>query len=313
MYCPTCNVNSPQPHGYYGKNRTPRYRCRQCRGTFSPRSVKPCKAINLPDATLYRVLDCLAEGCSVRSTARLCDVTISTVLRVLKIAGEKCERVLQEQIREVPVKDVQADELWGFCYCKERNKRNPNDERQGDAWTFLAVERHSKIILAWHLGRRTRIDTEVFIEKLNEATAGQFQLTTDGMQAYPNAVSLSLGTRVDYSQLIKIYTGMTEGPTRYSPAKLQGTIIEPWFGNPDRDMICTSHVERTNLTVRMRMRRLTRLTNGFSRKWENLKAAVALFVFSFNFREIHRSIRCTPAMAAGVSSTIWTWADLFAN
>jgi len=155
------------------------------------------------------------------------------------------------------------------------------------------------------------MDTEIFIEKLNEATAGDFQLTTDGMAAYPQAVSMSLGTRVDYSQLIKVYTGMTEGPTRYSPAKLQGTIIEPWIGNPDRDLICTSHVERTNLTVRMRMRRLTRLTNGFSRKWDNMKAAVALFVFSFNFREIHRSIRCTPAMAAGVATSIWTWRDLF--
>jgi len=275
--------------------------------------VKPCKAINLPDEKLYRILDCLSEGCSVRSTARLCDVTISTVLRVLRIAGEKCERILQEQIREVPVRDVQADELWGFVACKERNKKNPNDERQGDAYTFLAIERHSKIILAWHLGRRSRLDTEIFIEKLNEATIGQFQLTTDGMAAYPNAVSLSLGTRVDYSQLIKVYSGMTDGPTRYSPPKLQGTIIEPWYGNPDREMICTSHVERTNLTVRMRMRRLTRLTNAFSRKWENLKVAVALFVFSYNFREMHRSIRCTPAMAAGVTGTIWTWADLFAS
>jgi IS1 family transposase len=240
-------------------------------------------------------------------------VHIATVLKVLRIAGEKCERVLQEQIREVPVSQVQVDELWGFIGCKERNKRNPNDERQGDSWTFLAVERHSKTILAWHLGRRTRIDTEVFIEKLNEATAGRFQLTSDGMTAYPNAVSLSLGTRIDYSQLIKIYTGMTEGPTRYSPAKLQGTIKEPWFGNPDPDMICTSHVERVNLTVRTRMRRLTRLTCAFSRKWDNMKAAVALFVFSYNFREIHRSIRCTPAMAAGVTGTIWTWQDLFAN
>ena len=275
--------------------------------------MKPVKALNVPDATLYRILDCLAEGCSVRSTARLCDVHIATVLKVLKIAGEKCEKIMLEHFREVPVRDVQVDELWGFVGCKERNKRNPNDERQGDSWTFLAVERHSKAILTWHLGRRTRIDTEVFIEKLNEATAGRFQLTSDGMAAYPNAVSLSLGTRVDYSQLIKVYTGMTEGPTRYSPAKLQGTIKEPWFGNPDPDMICTSHVERTNLTVRTRVRRLTRLTCAFSRKWDNLRAAVALFVFSFNFRELHRSIRCTPAMAAGVTGTIWTWQDLFAN
>lgn len=274
--------------------------------------MKPVKTINLPDATLYRILDCLAEGCSVRSTARLCDVHIATVLKVLNVAGEKCEKILLERFREVPVNEVQVDELWGYCYCKERNKRNPNNERQGDAWTFLAVERNSKAILAWHLGRRTAQDTEIFIEKLNEATAGRFQLTSDGMKSYPNAVSLSLGTRIDYSQLIKIYTGMTEGPTRYSPARLQGTIKEPWFGDPDPDLICTSHVERTNLTVRLRVKRLARLTMSFSRKWENLRSAIALFVFSFNFREIHRSIRMTPAMRAGVTETIWTWQDLFA-
>jgi len=254
----------------------------------------------------------LAEGCSVRSTTRLCDTTISTVLRVLKITGEKCEQFMQEHIREVETQEVQADELWGYTYCKERNKRDPNNERQGDSWTFLALDRRSKLILAWHLGRRTRQDTEVFIEKLNEATRGQFQLTTDGMNAYPHAVSLSLGTRVDYSQLIKIYAASQE-ETRYSPAQLQAVIYEPWIGNPDRDLVCTSHVERVNLTVRMRMRRLTRLTNAFSRKWDNLRAAVALFVFSYNFREIHRSIRCTPAMESGVANSILTWADLFAN
>jgi transposase-like protein/IS1 family transposase len=313
VHCPNNCGSNTYLHGHFGRNKTPRFKCRDCKRTFSERTRKPSKAINLSNDKLFRVLDCLSEGCSVRSTARLCDVTIATVLRVLRIAGDKCERVLQEHVREVPVKDVQADELWGYVHCKERNKRNPNNERQGDAYTFLAVERHSKIILAWHLGRRNRIDTEIFIEKLNEATVGQFQLTTDGMAAYPNAVSLSLGTRVDYSQLIKIYTGVTEGPTRYSPGKLESTVIEPWFGNPDPDLVCTSHIERVNLTVRMRMRRLTRLTNAFSRKWDNLKAAVALFVFSYNFREIHRSIRCTPAMEAGVASTIWTWADLFAN
>lgn len=249
----------------------------------------------------------------MRSTARLCDVTIGSVLKVLKITGDKCEQFMLEHVREVETQEVQADELWGYTYCKERNKRNPNNERQGDSWTFLAVDRRSKLILCWHLGRRTRQDTEIFIEKLNEATLGRFQLTTDGMNAYPHAVSLSLGTRVDYSQLIKVYVHPAETETRYSPARLKGTIIEPWIGNPDRDLICTSHAERLNLSVRMRIRRLTRLTNAFSRKWDNLKAAVALFVFSYNFREIHRSIRCTPAMESGVANSILTWADLFAS
>lgn len=172
MQCPNNCVGDTYLHGHFGRNKTPRFKCRDCKRTFSERSRKPSKAINLPNEKLFRVLDCLSEGCSVRSTARLCDVTISTVLHVLKIAGDKCEAVLQERVREVAVTDVQADELWGFCFCKERNKRNPNDERQGDAWTFLAVERNSKIILAWHLGRRNRQDTEIFIEKLNEATLG---------------------------------------------------------------------------------------------------------------------------------------------
>ena len=248
----------------------------------------------------------------MRSTARLCDVTISSVLKVLKITGDKCEQFMLEHVREVETQEVQADELWGYTYCKERNKKDPDNERQGDSWTFLALDRRSKLILTWHVGRRTRQDTEVFIEKLNDATRGNFQLTTDGMQAYPHAVSLSLGTRVDYAQLIKVYTSSQE-ETRYSPAQLQSTAVEPWIGNPDRALICTSHIERVNLSVRMKVRRLTRLTNAFSRRWENLRAAIALFVFSYNFREIHRSIRCTPAMEAGVATSIWTWADLFAS
>lgn len=219
-----------------------------------------------------------------------------TVLRVLVAAGERCERLMQERIKELPVRDVQADEMWGFVGMKEKTKKlqGINAEGLGDAYTFVALEKNTKLVLAWHLGRRNQRDTVLFTEKLHEATTGRFQLTTDGFAAYPDAVAYSLGVRVDFSQLVKIYKANRDGIQKYSPAEIKEMVAYPRWGRPDPDRICTSHVERANLSMRMNMRRLTRLTNAFSRKWENLKAALALYFFDYNFRRIHRSIRCTP-------------------
>jgi IS1 family transposase len=153
-------------------------------------------------------------------------------------------------------------------------------------------------------------DTTEFTEKLHEATEGRFQLTTDGFAAYPDAVSYSLGTRTAFGQLIKVYEGIQENETRYSPSRLRETIVKKFWGNPDEDRICTSHVERHNLSMRTHLRRLTRLTNGFSKKWENLRAMLALYFAFYNFCRIHRSLRCTPAMAAGVTGHIWDLRDL---
>jgi IS1 family transposase len=242
---------------------------------------------------------------------------MDTVLRVLVIAGERCERFMDEKIRNVKVTDIQADEMWGFVGMKEKTKKRKgkDDPKLGDAYTFVCLERNSKLILAWHLGRRTARDTVEFTEKIFQAVDGtqnRFQMTTDGFDAYPDAICYSLGTRVDFAQLIKIYGAPEPDEHRYSPSHVIEAIPTPVWGNPDPDFICTSHVERGNLTMRMMIRRLTRLTNAFSKKWENLRAALALFFFNYNFRRLHRTIRCTPAMEAGLTNHIWEWKELFA-
>ncbi|HVG28591.1 MAG TPA: IS1 family transposase [Pyrinomonadaceae bacterium] len=235
------------------------------------------------------------------------------------MAGEKCERLLDEKLRDVPVRDVQADEMWGFVGMKQKTMRRKKaadalntDPRMGDAYTFVAMERDTKLVLAWHLGKRQVRDTVEFTEKIYKATSGRFQLTTDGFAAYPDAVTYSLGTRVDFAQLVKVYKQPEGGggERRYSPAEVIKAIPTPIFGNPDPERICTSHIERQNLTMRMMMRRLTRLTNAFSKKWENLRAALALHFAYYNFCRIHKTLRCTPAMAAGITKTVWELQDL---
>lgn len=266
----------------------------------------------LPMDKAVLCLQLLVEGNSLRSVERITGVTSHTLLDLLVIAGEKAERLMSDKIKDVPVRDVQADEMWGYVGMKEKTKKRQGKDTEtlGDAYTFVAIERHSKLVLAWHLGRRNARDTLAFTEKIYEATEGRFQLTTDGFGAYPDAVSYSLGTRVDYAQLIKVYAQPRDGEHRYSPADVVSAIPSPRWGNPIPERICTSHVERQNLTMRMMIRRLTRLTNAFSKKWENLRAALALHFAYYNFCRIHKTIRCTPAMEAGVTNTIWTLKDV---
>src|SRR5882762_1933591 len=236
----------------------------------------------------------------------------ATIMDMLVIAGDRCEKLMADRIKGVAVKDVEADEIWGFVQCKNRHKLNKGitDPHVGDAYTFVGIERNTKLILAWHLGERGMEDTEVFTEKLNDATSGRFQLTTDGWKPYENAVSYSLGTRVDFAQLIKVYAMNREGEQKYSPPEVVETITKIQIGDPDPSRICTSIVERSNLSIRTSVRRLTRLTNGFSKKWEHLKAMLAVYFAYYNFCRIHSSIRCTPAMESGITAHVWTLRDL---
>jgi IS1 family transposase len=257
-------------------------------------------------------LNLLVEGCSVRSIERITGVHRDTVIDLLLTVGKKCEQLLEEKIQRMSVQDVQVDEVWAFIQMKEKTKRHHQltDDTIGDAYTFIALDRDTKLILCWHLGRRTVKDTELFIEKLGRATSARFQLTTDGYSAYTEAISYGLGTQVDYAQLVKIYAQTSDSERRYSPAECVGAQKRVMIGTPDADRISTSHVERQNLTIRMQTRRLTRLTNGFSKKKVNLKAALALHFAFYNFCRVHSSIRCTPAMAAHLVPSIWTLKDL---
>jgi IS1 family transposase len=250
---------------------------------------------------------------SICSVERITGIHRDTIMRLLIVAGGKCERLLDSRIKNIPVKDVQCDELWGYCQKKEQHKWPFEAKRRdlGDAYTFVAIERNSKLVLAWHLGRRDKPSTEIFIEKLRTATAeDRFQITTDGFRPYEDAIDTALVDRVDYAQLVKVYAAPREGEARYSPGEVTGAVPYPIMGNPDPDRICTSHVERQNLTMRMQIRRLARLTNAFSKKWANLKAALALYFAWYNFCRVHRTLRMTPAMEAGLSDRIWNIGDL---
>jgi IS1 family transposase len=262
-------------------------------------------------------LTLLVEGNSLRSIERITGIHRDTVMTVLLKAGERCEKLLEKRIKGLKVKDVEADEIWCFVKMKKmtRLEKGITDPHVGDAYTFVGIERNTKMILAWHLGQRDTVDTEIFTEKLNRATGGEghhFQLTTDGLKTYPEAVSYSLGTRVDYAQLIKVYgkDHDPDGEQKYSPPLVVDTQTIPIIGHPDPRRVCTSIVERGNLSIRTSLRRFTRLTIGFSKKWENLRAALALYFAYYNFCRIHSTIRCTPAMEAGITGHIWELKEL---
>lgn len=307
-------------HGH-DRYQQQRYRCRACDRTFIKPRRKPLGEMRLSYERALLCLNLLVEGNSISSIERITGVGKRTILSLLALAGRKCERLMSKYVRDVEVTDVQADEIWGFVWCKQKTKlRLGLDDETGDTYCFIAMERNSKLVLAWHLGQRTIEDTEVFTDKLARATAGRFQVTTDGFEPYRNGISYhrDLAERVDFAQVIKTYRAAhpqqsPEGERRYSPAREVEIIRLHRLGHPDPAFISTSHVERQNLTVRMQMRRMTRLTNAFSKKRENLRAAFALHFAHYNFCRIHKTLRCTPAMEAGVTKRVWEIRDLLTS
>lgn len=251
------------------------------------------------------VLRLLLEGNSVSSVERLTEVHHTTILKLLVLVGEKCERIMARRVVGVSVRDVELDEVWAFIGKKEKRLQPGDDPNLGDCYTFVAIERHSKLVLNVAMGKRNQATTDVFVEGVRHATRGRFQITTDGFAPYRTAVPNTLEDRCDFAQLIKVYAASQDGEKRYSPAEVASVEVVPVMGRPDPERICTSIVERSNLSLRMGIRRFTRLTNAFSKKWENHWAAVILWFTFYNFCRIHRSLRMTPAMAAGISSHVW--------
>jgi IS1 family transposase len=214
-------------------------------------------------------------------------------------------------VSNLKVRDVECDELWAFIGKKQKRVRPEDDQNLGDAYTFVAIERNSKLVLNIALGKRDKATTDVLIEGLRIATAAShFQITTDGFAPYVKAISDTLHDRVDFAQLIKVYRAASESEGRYSPAEVASVEVVPVMGQPDTERICTSIVERSNLSTRMSLRRFTRLTNGFSKKWENHWAAVIVWFTFYNFCRVHKSLRVTPAMEAKITDHIWSVREL---
>jgi transposase-like protein/IS1 family transposase len=307
MVCHNCEALAKK-HGRDRKGLQ-RYKCSPCNRTFTEYQDKPLDGMYLPLDKAVQIISMLLEGMSVRSIERLTGVEKHTILKLLVLAGNKADRLLNDKIRGLKVEDVQADELWAFVRMKDRTKHKLaiENERIGSCYTFVGIEANTKLVLAWQMGHRDFPNTIAFVEKLNRATSGQFQLSTDGMPAYRDAVvfNYELAERVDFAQLTKIYeSGYDTNPTakRYSPTKFIKAIPKIVWGRPDMDKLCTSHVERMNLNIRTGVKRFARLTLSFSKKWENLHAMTALYFAFYNFVRPHTSLSgATPVSQINAS------------
>ena len=261
-----------------------------------------------------QITNCLVEGNSIRSTERMTNTHRDTIMRLLVEVGEGCKTLLDSEMHDLPCRRIEVDEIWAYVGKKQRHLKPQDDRNQvGDQWTFVAIDPETKLIPVHRVGKRDLPTATAFLMDLSDRLANRVQLSSDALAAYVDATEQAFGADVDYGQAVKIYEAEPAGAGRYSPphvVRSEKTVIA---GKPDVDLISTSLVERQNLTMRMSMRRFTRLTNGFSKKVENHRAAVALHFAHYNFVRMHSTIRCTPAMAAGVSRHLWPLEELVAR
>ena len=259
-----------------------------------------------------QIIGLLVEGNSLRATTRLTGVSINTVTKLLVDVGNACQQYHDEYVREVQSKRVECDEIWAFCYTKDKNlpEKYRGQYGMGSIWTWVGLDADSKLAISWLVGNRDAEYAKVFMQDVADRLKNRVQLTTDGLKAYLEAVEEAFGADIDFAQLVKIYGKSLEGEHRYSPAECTGTVKTPIMGNPKIKDVSTSYVERQNLTMRMGIRRFTRLTNAFSKKVENHAHAVALHFMYYNYVRIHKSLRVTPAMAAGLTTKLWSIEDL---
>lgn len=262
------------------------------------------------------ILRCLVEGMSIRATARTADVSKTTVMKLFVDAGKACAKFQDDALRELPCRHIQVDEIWAFIYSKEKNvaRAKSAPPEAGDVWTWVAICSETKLVPSWLVGDRSGQSAIMLMDDLRERLANRVQLTTDGHKAYLEAVEGAFGGDVDYAQLVKLYGYLDRGKTaqaRYSPGECTGAVKRRIEGDPDIGMVSTSYVERQNLTMRMNIRRFTRLTNAFSKKLENHAHSVAIHFMHYNFCRGHTTLKgVTPAMEANVTTRPWEIADI---
>lgn len=276
---------------------------------------------NLPIAKKVQIINCLVEGMSLRATSRIADVSINTVTKLLIDTGKACEVFHDENVHSLKTKRVECDEIWSFVYSKESHVKDImnseiDKDKAGDIWTWTAIDADSKLIVSYYVGDRSAVSAIEFISDLKGRLNNRIQLTTDGLKAYVEAVLSTFGRKnIDFAQISKVYLsdnpkGERRNERRYSPAPLTKTEIKHITGTPDPRLISTSYIERQNLTMRMHLRRFTRLTNAFSKKLENHCYAIALHFAYYNFCKIHTTLRVTPAMEAGLMKDVMSIEDI---
>jgi IS1 family transposase len=272
-------------------------------------------SINRLDAARReQVIRCLVEGNSIRSTIRMTDIAKNTIANLLVEVGTACARFQDKHLRDLDCKRIQCDELWSFIYTKQKNVTPKIAEERiaGDAWTWTAIDTDTKLVPCWFIGKRDAGCATEFVQDLASRLNHRVQLTTDGLKVYLNAIEDEFGTPIDYAILHKIYSADRPDAARYSPATCIGIEKKRAIGSPDPAHVSTSYVERANLTMRMSMRRYTRLTKAFSKKIENHAAAVGLYFMWYNFGRIHQTLKMTPAMKAGIAARPWTVEEILA-
>jgi IS1 family transposase len=261
----------------------------------------------LSTAKRSAIVQALCEGCSIRSTVRMTGASKNTIVKLLIEMGAACSKYQDETLRGIKSSRVQCDEIWAFIGAKEKNA---SDEKKlkgwGDCWTWTGLDANSKLMISWKLGPRDGATAYDFMQDLAGRIANRVQLSTDGYRPYLAAVEDAFGSEIDYAMLVKIYGSAGDAETRYSPAKCLGAVPKEITGEPDPKHISTSYVERSNLTMRMSMRRFTHLTNAFSKKLENHAAMVSLYFMYYNFGRVHQTLRVTPAMEAGIADHVWS-------
>jgi transposase-like protein/IS1 family transposase len=308
MVVSSCKHECTKKHGrdHLGNQR---FRCLLCGKTLIDRSNRPLGDMRIEKDKAIMALRMMLEGCSLRTINRLIGIPRNTVADLLLLIGERCQRFLRERIRNVQTDDIQVDELWAFIQCKEKLRlRMKKSEEVGDSYTFLALDRTSKLILTHQIGKRDSSNTRLFCSRLREAIAGKCHITSDGFAPYTQSVPVALWDKeITFAQLIKVFATQTPREEAcYSPATITSIIKKKVWGESDDKQICTSHVERVNLSVRMGARRFTRLTNAFSKSPRYHEAAVALWICNYNFCRSHMTLKTTPAVKAGLTDAVWS-------
>jgi len=306
MIAPVCQHENRKKHGRDRKGNQ-RWKCPKCGSTFTSNDARPLGDMRTDMADAVKVLGMLLEGMSIRACSRLTGIKPDTICDLILVAGENCRRFLEENV-QVEAKTVELDEIWDFVAMKGRTKeRLGRVDDCGDSWTWLAIDADSKMILSHAVGQRDGETCERFLKQLDNATIGRCQVTSDGLGLYTHTVPFHLGSRVDFAQLVKTYSS-SQTETRYSPAVISGAEKTVRYGSPDESKISTSYSERLNLSLRMHVRRFTRLTNAHSKTTRHHAAMTALFAAWYNYARPNMALgkNVTPAMAAGLAGYKWS-------